>query len=347
MATRRRRRGTGLFLVRAPKTGIYQIRGTVLGQPVRESTRTTELGIAESIRLQTEQDIHKRKLHGPQAVATFGEAAEDYLDAKPEMEDQDRSLIRALNDYFGDTLLSAIDQLAVQKFAKARYPGNGSASINRQVFTPLVAILRFAASNKKCSLPMFKRMEVKKKLIVHAPDEWVHAFLVGCQIKKLRAIVWLLTTTGCRVTEACRIRWDHVRFDIATALIEKTKNGDARSLPIEPDLLELLKELKAEGDGHGRVFGFAHRTSVNQAIERESKRLGLKHYSSHKLGRHAIATRMLNAGHTCKEVADAVGWKKVSMVAENYGHLERSKVQASMIGVSKGLGIDKKDPRNA
>lgn len=342
---RRRRRGTGLYLVKAPATGIYQIRGTVLGQPVRESTFTTDPSLAESVRLQTEQDIHKRKVHGAAAVATFGEAAEDYLDANPQLEMQDLALVAKLNDHFGDTLLSVIDQLAVQKAAKALYPNCGPSSINRIVYTPLIAVLRNAAANKKCSLPMLKRMQVKKKLVKHAPDEWVQAFIAGCQHRKLRALVWLMTTTGCRVTEACNILWTHVDLGRGTALIEKTKNGDPRSLPLDPDLLDLLIYLKAEGDGRGRVFGYSHRVSVNDQVKVECRHLGLDYYSSHKFGRHAIATRMLNAGHTCKEVADAVGWtgaSGVALVAGTYGHLEKSKVQKSMLDVSKGIGTVKK-----
>jgi len=291
------------------------------------------------VRLKTEQDIHKRRVHGPAAVATFGEAAEDYLDANPQLDTQDLVHVAKLNSHFGDTLLSEIDQLAVQKAAKALYPNYAAASINRVVYTPLVAILRNAATNKKCGVPMIKRMKTTKKLVKHAPDEWVQTFLAGCQNKKLKAMVWLMTTTGCRVSEAMALLWRHIDLGLSTALVEKTKNGKPRSLPIEPDLRELLAELSIGATG--KVFGYSHRDSVNNAVKDECARLGLDYYSSHKFGRHAIATRMLNAGHTCKEVADAVGWtgaSGVALVAGTYGHLEKSKVQQSMLDVSKGLG---------
>ncbi len=339
MARRKRRqRGQGLYLVKAPKTGIFQIRGTVLGQPVRESTFETDPDRAEIVRRKTEQDIHKSKADGPAAVVTFGEAVVDYLDENPMLEDQDKRHVRRLTEHFRDTLLKDIDQLAVQKAAKALYPDYTPNSVDRVVYTPLVSIMRLAAFNRKCSLPLYRRPKKTKTLVVNAPDEWVISFLAGCTHRRLRAMVWLMTTTGCRVTETCRILWTDVDLVRGTALVKKTKNGDPRNLPIEPDLLAFLVELKAEGEGHGPVFGFSDRVPVNNAIKRQCKNLGLAYFSSHKLGRHAIATRMLNAGHTCKEVADAVGWKKVQLVYDNYGHLEKSKVQKSMIDVSKGLG---------
>lgn len=341
---KRRRRGSGLYLIKAPKTGIYQIRGTVLGKPVRTSTFTADLDTADTVRLQTENELRQRVLHGEAAVATFAEAFNDYMDNSGR---EASWITRPLVHYFGNTLLSEIDQGALQKYISKHCQGQRASSVIRLVYTPMTAILRFAASNKKCAVPMFKRPKVEKRMVKHAPDEWVNDFLVNCPSKRLKGLVWLLTTTGCRISEACRIRWEHVSFDLKTMLIEKTKNGDPRSLPIEDDLLVLLRELRAEHEGPGRVFRYGHRVTANMAIRRECTRRGIPYFSSHKLGRHAIATRMLNAGYTCKETADAVGWKKVALVAETYGHLERSKVQKSMLSVSKGLGTAKKDTRAA
>jgi len=334
---KRRRRGTGLFLVKAPKTGIYQIRGTVLGKPVRESTRTTDLGRAEQIRLRAETNLHSRQLNGPQAVATFGEAALDYLDAGGESR-----FIGPLNDFFGDTLLRDIDQTLVNKFIRRHYPKTGPAGVNRQVYTPLIAILRLAARNKKCSLPSLQRPKIEKKMVEPAPDEWIADFLARCRLRNLKAICWFLTTTGVRVAEACRLSWQFVNLDKGEATIVRTKTGKPRLVPLDPDLVTLLREMEEDARQakyvNNLVFRYGSKYSVNQAIERECAKYGMRYYSTHKLGRHAMATRLLNSGHTLKEVQEAGGWDSYRMVAEVYGHLERKAVHGAMLNVAKGLG---------
>ena len=78
------------------------------------------------------------------------------------------------------------------------------------------------------------------------------------------------------------------------------------------------------------VFGYAGRWSVNQAIERACQRAGVPYLSSHKVGRHAFAARLLRAGHSLKLVQEAGGWRVARMVSDHYGHLERSQISAAI-----------------
>jgi site-specific recombinase XerD len=54
--------------------------------------------------------------------------------------------------------------------------------------------------------------------------------------------------------------------------------------------------------------------------------------TSHQVGRHSFAARLLRQGKTLKEVQEAGGWSKKSyrLLAEIYGHLEQSAVDASV-----------------
>lgn len=58
----------------------------------------------------------------------------------------------------------------------------------------------------------------------------------------------------------------------------------------------------------------------------------LPHYPKHKLGRHASAARLLDRGHTLKEVQEAGGWsaKSMALVARVSGHLEQSKIEGAV-----------------
>jgi site-specific recombinase XerD len=61
--------------------------------------------------------------------------------------------------------------------------------------------------------------------------------------------------------------------------------------------------------------------------------------TSHKIGRHAFAARLLRQGKTLKEVQEAGGWSKKSyrLLAEIYGQLEQSAVDASVRSADTNL----------
>jgi site-specific recombinase XerD len=72
------------------------------------------------------------------------------------------------------------------------------------------------------------------------------------------------------------------------------------------------------------VFECETRWGVPQLIKRARKRAGLEHYRPHQVGRHAFATRLLNAGASTSAVKQAGGWKSESRAFdEYYGHLAR------------------------
>jgi integrase len=131
------------------------------------------------------------------------------------------------------------------------------------------------------------------------------------------------------VTEACTLVWDDVDLESAQALLRETKNGTSRvadfAAPVTTALHEIRPSMPAVA---ARVFGYAARWSVNQAIERACARAQAPYMSSHRIGRHAFAARLLRDGHSLKLVQEAGGWKAARMVSDHYGHLERSQISA-------------------
>jgi integrase len=152
-----------------------------------------------------------------------------------------------------------------------------------------------------------------------------------------------MTTTGCRVAEACRLTWRDVDFDRGTALLTRTKSGNPRRLVLGTNVVEALVVLQKQkvGQPGQRCFGFSTRFSVNTALKRACAKAGLKFYSSHKLGRHACAARLLARGHTLGETAKAMGWsdKSIALVHRVYGHLEQSKLDDAVRDAAEGLKV--------
>jgi integrase len=57
----------------------------------------------------------------------------------------------------------------------------------------------------------------------------------------LRSMVDFALGTAMRQGEILRLTWRHVNFDQATAYLPQTKNGEARTVPLFPSMVELLQ----------------------------------------------------------------------------------------------------------
>jgi integrase len=304
------------------RTGNWHIRGTLCGVRVRKSTGTSSREHAEAARLKLEKEILDRHHFGPEKTATFAEAAVLYLEAGGEA----RFMEPAIN-WFGMKRLRDITQSEIVRFAAETYPGVSAHALNRQAYTPVISVIRAGAKAGLCTMPAFERPKApKKKVVQYADNEWLVTFLEHARPNpNLFAIVLFLTTTGARVTEACRLTRKDINSRRKTALLRETKNGDPRTVTLTDATLDAIERIPPRA-GVDIVFGYKTRFSVNQAIERLCKRCGLPYLSSHKIGRHAFAARMLDQGHTVKMVQEAGGWKSFRMVSDVYGHLEQSKV---------------------
>ncbi len=159
-----------------------------------------------------------------------------------------------------------------------------------------------------------------------AKDDTLAALLPHCG-ERLRAALLFVSFTGARASECCRLEDADVDWGRHEALLSHTKNGEPRVVPLAGLVYEALAKLRGAS---GPLFGFGQRHSFNQAIARACRRAGLPVMTSHKLGRHAFAARLLSQGHTLKDVKEAGGWKTYRMVDPVYGHLERSSVDRAM-----------------
>lgn len=323
---RKRTRSSGLRVLLRPDSPFYQIHGTVRGHTIRKSTGTSDRVSAERLRNQLETDLLNEALGNHKSIATFDRAMNLYLDQN---EDRKCRATALLQHHFAGVKLADINDEKILAFVRLYYPRAKPATVSREVYTPIIAVMHVGRKNGLCDAPKLTRPVVKKKMVEHAPADWLTKFLAGCDNPRVKAIVLLMTTTACRVAEACRVTWQDVDVARGEITLLRTKNGEPRVLIVTKHIMDTIVALRQPDDRDGkRVFGYSNRWSVNQAIERQCVRLGVKYYSTHKLGRHAFATRMLKRGHTLAEVTLAGGWSRASinMMYSTYGHLEKQKL---------------------
>lgn len=328
-----------LKLAKRPGSHHWQITGTLRGIRVRESTGTDSRAHAEALLAERQKSILDRDVYGERATATFAEAVNLYLDLGGEAR-----YLAPLVQRWGTQRLAAITPLEIGRTGRALYPGVAASTLNRQLYTPTIAVLSAAAEAGLCARPDIARPKQRRTLVEAASDEWIMTVLLApprtawaddsrgrqrfeAARRRLRALVMLMTLTGARISEAVALQWRQVQLerDKPEALLGRTKNGEPRRVPLGPALVDALQALP-RGAPESAVLGYASRYPAAQALRRAAIAAGMPHFSPHQVGRHAFAARMLADGHTLKTVQEGGGWKDLGIVARHYGHLERSAV---------------------
>jgi integrase len=296
----------------------WYIRGTVAGVNIFESTGTTDRDHAERFRRKRETEIYEQVALGDKPPCTFADAAILYQNKGGEK----KYLIKML-DYFTEIPLREIGQAEIDLAASVLYPNAKASTINRSLISPFITVARAAI---KAELPgavlrPIERRKQVKPIVTPATDEHIAKLLPHCS-EGLAALITLMTYTGLRTGEALRVTENEIRDGYIC--IGKTKNGESRLVPVP-------------SDWRWPVGGFGFKTTqgVGRAIRQASKRAELPHRDGHQLGRHAFAARWLASGNSIKGLKEAGGWKKLAVVDESYGFMERTDIHDKMRELSR------------
>lgn len=228
-----------LEIYQRPDSPNWYLRGTLRGVRVRESCGTHEKSVAEEIKAKREWEVLQSSVYGAKAGGTFLGAVAIYLENGGEAR-----FLQPLIDHFGSTIAAKIDQEAADAAAKKLFPGLSPATLNRQLYTPLTAVLNMAAIKKKDAFTpvKFARPKLPKgrvRWITHA-----EAFnLIEACASHLKPLVAFLFYTGARVGEALWLDWRNIDLQRAHVQFLDTKNGTDRGVPLHPDLVAILANL--------------------------------------------------------------------------------------------------------
>lgn len=194
----------------------------------------------------------------------------------------------------------------------------------------------------------------------------VRRMLEFCQESKagqwIRPILLTLATTGMRIGELISLRWEDIDFDAATIRIvdnrfsrfqvetgmtRTTKGKRSRSLPLHPDLKEVLSTMKRHPDGfvfHGakgarlrdrrvlEIFQRKIRDPLKEEFPVSAGEIGFYRGAIHSF-RHYFVSECFRQGATEVEVMDWVGHKDSEMV-HHYRHLRPDDSQRRMQSIN-------------
>jgi integrase len=240
---------------RAGKTPYWSVRGTYLGCYVNRSSGSREKAFAEKLLTKLKRDAERGVLSGPKAVG-FAAAAAAYMKAGG-----DGKYLAPLIKHFLHTPIAEIEQVMIDDAAVAIYPEATAATRNRQVYTPISAVLKRAGIENKIKRP--KGWRGRKLTHWLAPEQARRVFKATARIKapadtklKFRAYLRMLCYTGMRMSEPLKLAKSDVDLKTATASLRDTKNGRPRLVYLPPVVVKDLRQLPGGLEGTGRLFSF-------------------------------------------------------------------------------------------
>lgn len=234
---------------RRPKSPFWILRGTIDGKRVEVSRKWTSQAEARraipSVIAEYSADPVQK------SAVTFGEALDAYRKAKPSARFLDK-----IEAHFGEMLLSEITASTLREASEELYPGRSPATVKRNLYTPVKAILNMAADEELCAPPRLKSPKGGNKrtyfLLPKTANEII-SFLAGSENGYLAPLVTFLLGQGSRMGETIDLDGTDVHLDHKLAILRNTKNGDERAVTLVPKVVAALSRLPTIGKT-GPVF---------------------------------------------------------------------------------------------
>lgn len=144
----------------------------------------------------------------------------------------------------------------------------------------------------------------------------------------LRPVILWALATAMRREEIATLTWEDIDQVRRTAHLPKTKNGEARTVPLSPAALDVLRGIPRRLDG-GPVFSLS-KDQITDRMRVTVKRAGLANLRFHDL-RHEATSRFFERGELSQmEIAMVTGHKTLLML-RRYTHLRAQDLAEKML----------------
>tara|TARA_Y100001973_G_C5164864_1_gene315537 strand:+ start:266 stop:1276 length:1011 start_codon:yes stop_codon:yes gene_type:complete len=301
------------------RKGWAHIHGTAPdGTRVRQSARTRDAKQAEEQRAALEAKLWKAHHYGPESVMTFDDGALQYAKAG-----KDTRFLLQITKQLQGVKLKDVDNALAHDTAKKLYPSASNATLNRQVITPIRAVMNYCAAHHRGPLVRITSYPITKPKRKAVGPEYLEKMRPHLP-KRLYVLMLFLHQTGRRVSDA--VGMEPSWIDGRSVQIPKTKNGDPAHVIMTDHLADLVNSLEPR---HGRVFGYTRKDSIYPTLRRAAKKAGVEYLGTHQPGRHSFATTLHDAGWQSSAIAAAGGWKSVRLVADTYEHPTEAQYRAA------------------
>lgn len=299
---------------RAGKTPNYSVRGTYYGIIVDRTTGTPDRKKAAKVLARIKSEI-ERGAYATKGELTFADAALSYLRNGGEA-----TFMEPLTEHFKTTALASIDQGAIDEAAHVLYPNASAATRNRQVYTPMSAILK----HTKVAFPLKRPKGAQGNMRTEwmTPEQAERLLdAAGDKDAEFRVFLALLIYTGLRLSEAIWLTCSNINLAESYAFIPNTKNELPRAVHLPPPLVaELANHPRGMERGGDTVCRFRKNGHLYNLLKAAKTKAGLPSISFHTC-RHTWATWMRRyAKLDTKGLVGTGAWKDEKS-ASRYQHV--------------------------
>lgn len=296
------------------KTPFFYVRGTHKGVYMDRSTKETQRAKAQA-KLKRWRDEIDAGDHVKAGEPSFGDAVVMYLAAHGE-----ERFLGAITDRIGGVALRTVDQQVIDALAIELYPEATNATRNRQVYTPVNAVLRHAGVNLGLRRPKGALGRAKTAWMTPAQAESI----VGAAYRldpEFGLLLEVLLYTGMRLSEALvQFTCEGYEPGAEIATLARTKNDDPRGVFIPPSLAASLAGHPRGLDRKGPVFRFRKNGRLYTLLARAKEASGCGDVTFHQF-RHTWATWMRRYGGLDAKGLQGTGAWRDEKSASRYAHV--------------------------
>lgn len=325
------------------RDGIFWVRGRAADgdRYVRCSLRTSDEEIAEAKVRGIESEARKRRVLGPDAPKpedsiTFGACVMLY-DAPA----RDRGYLVPLVRRIGKLRVRDITPASVRKLAKDMLPYASTDTWQRQVITPVRAVINNAHELGKCPpirIKAFSREERVKQdrfrgtqsRMPKTPGSWpwVLAFVEHAEPRDA-ALAYFMFRHGYRIGQCIAMtRSKDMDLSAGMVRVHASKGHPAHWVGLDPEEVVMIANLPVpyRGQAKDRVFTISGGRSgaLYKRWQAACDRAGIDYLPPHSSGRHGYGTEMVVRQKVDPVNAADKRWSNPSVLLKTYAHPEDS-----------------------
>ena len=187
-----------------------------------------------------------------------------------------------------------------------------------------------------------KQLKGETKRLKYLTEEEAQR-LINHSDRFLKPIVITALNTGMRKSEILHLTWDRVDLKNRIILLDKTKNGERREIPMNQTLYDVLLELPRHISGY--VFA---NPKTGKPYNNVKKSFGTALRKSHILDfrfhdlRHTFASWLVMKGVDLTTIKELLGHKDIKMTLR-YSHLAPSHIRNAVENLCYSFVIEEKN----
>lgn len=145
-------------------------------------------------------------------------------------------------------------------------------------------------------------------------------------------------STGARKNEILTLRWENIDLNAHRAILQETKNGERRSIPLVGKAYEVVKALYDSRKSDVWVFPSrdgAQAFDITRSWRKALSIAGVDNFHFHDL-RHTCASYLAMNGATMGVIAEVLGHKDLKMT-KRYAHLSDAHIQGAVESMNRKM----------